>query len=244
MDVVDEATEHARESSSSSASSSSLIPVSTIITTARPSRRRQLLNLFTARDSHAALSAFAALPSFDRPPTKYESRDVVAMTPSPHTRPLLSRPIARDEAIHGNLQVAIAKGVTPKPSESQFATARRDAEILRITKAEPMPARISAVSDGGQPRSIMACDIYTTMLRDREMCAMKAAAESRYIGEWSFFLKCYAEVRYVETLSSQKARLRTRSRGATTFPRPQTHHHAARRSPTSQHRSLPTKSID
>ncbi len=244
IDLADESTKHAGEPSSSSASSSSLIPISTIVTTARPSKRRQLLNLFTARDSHAALSSFAALPSFDRPPTTYESSDVVSMAPSPHTRPLLSRPIAREEAIHGCLQVAIAKGVKPKPSMSQFATARREAEVLRIAKHEPLPVCTSTVSDEAQQRFITARDIYTTILRDRELCAMNAAAESRYIREWGFFLKCYAEVRYAEAPFSQIVRLRTQSRAATTFPHPRTHRHAAPRLPTSQRRLLPTKSID
>lgn len=39
-------------------------------------------------------------------------------------------------------------------------------------------------------------ELYTRSLRDREKAAMSAAVEGKYVQEWGFFIKCYAEGRF------------------------------------------------
>ncbi len=208
---VDVSSQHLGGARSLTASLSSSVPVSTIVTAGRPPQRRQLFkHLFTRHSEDSTLGTSAALPIFDQPPQKDENIDHVSTAPSPHTHPLLTRPVARDEAIQGHLQVAIAKGVTPRPADAQFAAVRRDAEIVRMANTESSPARLRAGSYDIRSRRATARDIYTSVLRDREKTAMTAAAETRYIGEWGFFLKCYAEVRwYCKRLGIVPGLLRT-----------------------------------
>ncbi|KAI9878941.1 MAG: hypothetical protein M1830_010059 [Pleopsidium flavum] len=193
---VDTSSQYLRRARSLTASPSSSNAASTIITAGRPQRRQLIKHIFTRHSEDSASGMSAALPSFDQPPQKDENIDAVSTAPSPHTHPLLTRPIARDEAIQGHLQVAIAKGTTPRPADAQFAAARRDAEKVRMSNTAPLPTRLSADSYEIRRRPTTACDIYTKFLRDREKTAMTAAAQTRYIPEWGFFLKCYAEGRY------------------------------------------------
>ena len=196
---VDRSSQFSGDSYSQTASVLALIPVSTIVTTGRPSTRRQMLRQFFTRHSDESSSAaLSTLPGVSPPSGIDEGMGYVSSAPSPHTRPLLSRPVARDEAIHGHLQVAIARGATPRRDVAQFAAVRRDAEVMRISNTESIPVRSSAGSYESQRRPGTAREIYTTVLREREKCALIAAAESRYIREWGFFLKCYAEVNYIE----------------------------------------------
>lgn len=72
-------------------------------------------------------------------------------------------------------------------------------EVLGSADAEPLPLRSSTGSYEAQRKAGTARDIYTTILREREKCAMVAAAESKYTCEWGFYLKCYAEVGRTQT---------------------------------------------
>jgi len=66
--------------------------------------------------------------------------------------------------------------------------------VIRSADTEPLPIRSSTGSYHARRKPVTARDIYTTVLREREKCATVAAAESRYVREWGFYLKCYAEV--------------------------------------------------
>lgn len=192
---VNQTAQDASQSLSLPVSRCTFIPVSTIVTTGRSSKHRQFIrHLFARYPNESSLATFAALPSFDPPLSRAKSMGDISTTPSPHTRPLLSSPVARDETIQGHLQVAIAKGSTPKRGNSQFAAARRNAEVIRSADTESSTTHLSTGSHEAHRRPISAREIYTTVLREREKCATVAAAESRYIREWGFYLKCYAEV--------------------------------------------------
>lgn len=201
INYFDESTERSEGSRTSSTPflsfPSPVFPmVSTIVTGGRhPQRRKLFRNVFRRQSQESMLGSSAALPSFDQPPQDDEKIDNVSMAPSPHTHPLLARPVARSEAIQGHLQVAIAKGITPRASDAQFAAARRDAERVRGATTDPSPVRLRLDSEETHGRPATARDVYTRTLREREMTALNAAAETRYIREWGFFLKCYAEVR-------------------------------------------------
>lgn len=112
---------------------------------------------------------------------------VFAMSPSPNTHPLLSKPFARDElrprtplAKYSHLDGTILAG------GEGFVHSRKMA-ALALAKGRTGGYCSSPSSER---------ELYTKSLRDREQAAMSAAVEGKYVQEWGFFIKCYAEGRF------------------------------------------------
>lgn len=168
---------------------------------------------------------------------------VFAMTPSPHTHPLLSKPRARDEVwIRPLRKRAGTVGAAPSQAGAPrgFSEARRLASLavatgqqsnqrgaaggagsLRHSRSDSSSSwsmsRRDGI-DGQQPAETemygldpatmhMAAtatsgvdatgvSLYTKHLREREQTAVLAAVTPRYVQEWGFFIKCYAEGRF------------------------------------------------
>jgi hypothetical protein len=130
----------------------------------------------------------------------------LAMQPSPHTRPLQNKPVARQETFQSNVRpklkvrsqepAAVSDGRQSR--DGQVANARRIAESYGDGQKRPRTSQTSPGSliDGGDP-----AEAYTMSLRERESAAMSAAVEQKYVQEWGFFIKCYSEVRCSHTRS-------------------------------------------
>ncbi|KAI9819564.1 MAG: hypothetical protein M1827_007014 [Pycnora praestabilis] len=120
------------------------------------------------------------------------------MAPSPHTHPLLSRPYAREEQLQGLLGVTRQR---PSTDGSTLALARQKAGVALAGAGDIFEDYGS--SQKSLPRSRAdnqalptTREVYTMNLRQREVIAMKAAADPRHIKDWGFYIKCYSEGRF------------------------------------------------
>ena len=116
------------------------------------------------------------------------------MQPSPHTHPLLSKPFARDELRNkGVLRVSSSHGdlmsMAGRHRYTRSRSWRTDADELNEAdeETEEWGQRM-----GGRSKR----DSYARNLRTREKTAVEAAMDGRYVSEWGFFIKCYAEGRF------------------------------------------------
>ncbi|KAF8541161.1 hypothetical protein BDD12DRAFT_530334 [Trichophaea hybrida] len=115
--------------------------------------------------------------------SSFGSADMMVMTPSPHTHPLLSKPYPRDDVLVGR----------SRPSTLVFST-HGGTSPCRLSN----PA-VTKTSDAGSIYSVntsAAADMYRRSLREREKAAMAAATDCKYVQEWGFFIKCYSEGRF------------------------------------------------
>lgn len=175
--------------------SSSLVTVSTVVTTGRSRGRRHILKHFFTRQSEAYESATTSRSTDSPPlPNDLESVTYVPVGPSPHTHPLLSKPVARDETIQGQLKVAISKGAPASARTPRLNEVRSDYEPGHVYDPHATSASPCASSYTDCLTSPTSREIYTAVLRERERTAMFSASETRYVREWSLYLKNYAEV--------------------------------------------------
>lgn len=106
-----------------------------------------------------------------------------ALPPSPHTHPLLSKPYARDE-------------LRPRSSLLSYhldgddgLAGRKLARGGRCVNGRGVVLEGGGGAGGGG-------DVRARSIREREWVARAAAVEGRYVQEWGFFIKCYAEGRF------------------------------------------------
>ncbi|KAI9889138.1 MAG: hypothetical protein M1814_005729 [Vezdaea aestivalis] len=118
--------------------------------------------------------------------------------PSPHTHPLLVRPRARDEKMMGSLG---ASQTRPSTAVSHFSQAEsRSASRIAMasipetadTKSLPDPPVSERFSDDEDEDE----DLSELIVGHREQIALDCASGKKYVQEWNFFLRCYAEGRF------------------------------------------------
>ncbi|CUS07711.1 unnamed protein product [Tuber aestivum] len=154
---------------------------------ARPTDKSFLKRLFNRGKPRAATlptshSTFELSERYAR-----RENNFFVLPPSPHTHPLLSKPYARDElrprssTNYSHLDGSIVTG------GDGFIHARRVAAMR--------PAGRS-VDSGVSPEREREREMYARGIREREKAAREAAVEGRYVQEWGFFIKCYAEGRF------------------------------------------------
>ncbi|KAI9824226.1 MAG: hypothetical protein M1832_002033 [Thelocarpon impressellum] len=131
------------------------------------------------------------------------------VTPSPHTRPLLSKPVPREEVIQfcGEAAANTSSGLAPAGIPVHADTTGSDSVDEKGQGPgggnDASPRNLGAES--GLVSSGRARDNTETFappvqglsaFRDREKVAMEAASEARYVPEWSLFMKYYVEGRF------------------------------------------------
>ena len=108
-----------------------------------------------------------------------------ALPPSPHTHPLLSKPYARDELRPRSSTNHL------RPDGSIVAGGDGSAHARKVAAMRPAGRSVDSGVSPEREREVNARGI-----REREKAAREAAVEGRYVQEWGFFIKCYAEGRF------------------------------------------------
>lgn len=156
----------------------------------RPADKSFLKRLFNRSKPRAPTNvsntAFNSTFDFSRKMSVSSESTIMTMSPSPHTHPLLSKPSARDElrprtplAKYSHLDGTISAG------GEGFVHSRKMA-ALTLVRSHPADDDFGIISER---------ELYARNLRGREQMAV-SAAEGKYVQEWGFFIKCYAEGRF------------------------------------------------
>ncbi|KAI9677924.1 MAG: hypothetical protein M1829_002421 [Trizodia sp. TS-e1964] len=117
----------------------------------------------------------------------------VSTTPSPNTHPLHTKPRARDEYLRGLVAHRESTFGLPLPQLSSISHARNMAYRML---ADPAASDALLPHFSSSPNPTRPAEFYQKNLRDRERAALDTASEKKYVQEWGFYLKCYAEGRY------------------------------------------------
>jgi hypothetical protein len=125
--------------------------------------------------------------------SRFRYLSTIVMMPSPHVSPSPHPPAPRRTISQTRLLLS-------KPyARDEFRLRRRRHHQTLYDGSGPRKPKLrvgSALSTSGGDNNGTAADLYRRSLRDREKLAMAAAMDPRYVQEWGFFIKCYAEGRF------------------------------------------------
>jgi hypothetical protein len=96
------------------------------------------------------------------------------VTPSPVCHPLLSKPVPRDDVFR------------PRPRTADSA--------IKSTPNKPSMRKARRMDIESQ--ALRCAEMHKRSLRERERAAIEAAVDAKYVPEWGFYFKCYAEGRF------------------------------------------------
>lgn len=120
----------------------------------------------------------------------------LSITPSPHTRPLLSKPMPRDESALTRFGGAKKRKITD--SEKIKAS-----EINQDMPKSSNPTLHAGQTPGDNPsgqklnyKIISTSVAQAAALRERGTSALPVPGSDRYVQEWAYYLKCYSQVFY------------------------------------------------
>ncbi|KAI9885541.1 MAG: hypothetical protein M1823_002680 [Watsoniomyces obsoletus] len=127
----------------------------------------------------------------------------IYIPPSASARPLQNRPQPREDRFQGLFPPGgAAQDITRLEEQRErnpATTMVRDAHrrALEVTSISGPITRSLVTRSIDSDESLMApAHFYAKELRDREQLAIQVALEPKYVNEWGFFLKCYAEGRF------------------------------------------------
>jgi hypothetical protein len=170
------------------ANSSNSSLAAAVAAAARPSDRSFLKRLFNrskTRRANAVPTSHSTADLSEKYSYRGEAGGGFALPPSPHTHPLLSKPYARDE-------------LRPRSSMLNYHLDGGDGfhrKPARAGRSENGGGGGVAPEGGGRGGGAGG-DVRARSIRERERAAKAAAVEGRYVQEWGFFIKCYAEGRF------------------------------------------------